>query len=98
MQDSLRTSIAVIPQGSPATEATSSLDSQTEQYIQDSLNQLIKDKKKTVIAIAHRLSTLKHMDRIVVLDKGVVVEERTHEELLKSKNSVYKKLWDHQAI
>ncbi len=78
-------------------EATSSLDSQTEQYIQDSLNQLIKDKKKTVIAIAHRLSTLKYMDRIVVLDKGVIVEESTHEDLLKSKNSVYKKLWDHQA-
>lgn len=79
-------------------EATSSLDSQTEQYIQDSLNRLIKDKKKTVIAIAHRLSTLKHMDRIVVLDKGVIVEEGTHDELLKNKNSVYKKLWDHQAI
>lgn len=58
---------------------------------------LIKDKKKTVIAIAHRLSTLKHMDRIVVLDKGMIVEEGTHEELLKTKNSVYKKLCEHQA-
>ncbi len=79
-------------------EATSSLDSQTEQYIQDSLNRLIKDKKKTVIAIAHRLSTLKHMDRILVLDKGVIVEQGTHKELLKLKNSLYKKLWDHQVI
>ena len=47
----------------------------TEKYIQESLNLLIEDTSKTVIAIAHRLSTLKHMDRIVVLDKGKIVEE-----------------------
>jgi len=79
-------------------EATSSLDSKTEKLIQDSLNLLIKDKSKTVIAIAHRLSTLKHMDRIIVLDKGKIVEEGAHDELLQKKNSLYKKLWELQEI
>ncbi len=79
-------------------EATSSLDSRTEQYIQESLNLLIADKKKTVIAIAHRLSTLKHMDRIIVLDKGKIVAEGTHEELLINKKSLYSKLWELQAV
>lgn len=79
-------------------EATSSLDSQTEKYIQESLNLLIEDKSKTVIAIAHRLSTLKHMDRIVVLDKGKIVEEGTHEVLLKTDGSLYQKLWELQEI
>ncbi len=79
-------------------EATSSLDSQTEQYIQDSLNFFIENQKKTVIAIAHRLSTLKHMDRIIVLDKGNIVEEGTHDELINQNNSLYKQLWTLQAI
>jgi ATP-binding cassette subfamily B protein len=79
-------------------EATSSLDSQTEKFIQDSLNFLIKDKQKTVIAIAHRLSTLKHMDRIIVLDKGQVIEEGTHAALVKNSDNLYKKLWDLQEL
>ncbi len=79
-------------------EATSSLDSETEKLIQESLNFLIKDKKKTVIAIAHRLSTLKHMDRIIVLDKGKIVEEGTHNTLIQNENSLYKKLWTLQEI
>ena len=79
-------------------EATSSLDSQTEKLIQESLNFLIEDKRKTVIAIAHRLSTLKHMDRVIVLDKGKILEEGTHDELISDKNSLYKKLWELQAI
>lgn len=79
-------------------EATSSLDSQTEKFIQDSLNFLIEDKKKTVIAIAHRLSTLKHMDRIIVLGKGTIIEEGTHDKLIHIKNSPYKKLWELQEI
>ena len=79
-------------------EATSSLDSHTESLIQDSLNFFIEDKEKTVIAIAHRLSTLKHMDRILVLDKGKIIQEGAHEELIKDPTSLYKKLWDYQEI
>jgi ATP-binding cassette subfamily B protein len=79
-------------------EATSSLDSHTEKLIQQSLNILIEDKSKTVIAIAHRLSTLKHMDRIIVLDQGEIVEEGTHEQLIGTVGSLYKKLWEYQEI
>ena len=79
-------------------EATSSLDSLTEKLIQQSLNFFIEDNAKTVIAIAHRLSTLKHMDRIIVLDKGKIVEQGTHEELISNRNSLYKNLWDQQEI
>ena len=79
-------------------EATSSLDSQTESQIQDSLSYFIEDKQKTVIAIAHRLSTLKNMDRIIFLDEGKIVEEGTHDELLKKENGLYKKLWEYQKI
>ncbi len=79
-------------------EATSSLDSHTEKLIQESLNFLIEDKRKTVIAIAHRLSTLKHMDRIIVLDKGAIIEEGTHNKLIHDERSLYKKLWELQEI
>lgn len=79
-------------------EATSSFDSKTETMILDSLNVLIEDASKTVIAIAHRLSTLKHMDRIIVMDKGKIIEQGTHDELLKDNNSLYKKLWELQEI
>jgi ATP-binding cassette subfamily B protein len=79
-------------------EATSALDSQTEKYIQEGLSFFLKDKKNTVIAIAHRLSTLKHMDRIIVLDKGKVVEEGTHDQLIRNKKSLYSKLWKLQEI
>jgi len=74
-------------------EATSSLDSHTEKLIQDSLDFFIADKKKTVIAIAHRLSTLKDMDRIIVLDKGWIIEEGSHRELVKRIGGFYEKLW-----
>jgi ATP-binding cassette subfamily B protein len=73
-------------------EATSALDSVTEKLIQDALNVLIEDKGKTVITIAHRLSTLKHMDRILVLDKGIIVEEGKHSELIHKPDSLYKRL------
>lgn len=79
-------------------EATSSLDSHTEQLIQESLNLFIEDRRKTVIAVAHRLSTLKHMDRIIVLDKGIIVEEGTHEQLINISDSLYSKLWRYQEI
>lgn len=79
-------------------EATSSLDSHAERYIQASLNLLIEDKSTTLIAVAHRLSTLKHLDRIIVLDNGKIIEEGNHEELLSNNHSLYKKLWELQAI
>jgi ATP-binding cassette subfamily B protein len=79
-------------------EATSSLDSKTEKLIQEGIELLLKDTKKTVIAIAHRLSTIKDMDRIIVLDKGKIVEEGTHFQLMKIKNGIYRDLWKHQKI
>lgn len=75
-------------------EATSQLDSITESLIQESLQQLMQG--KTTIVIAHRLSTLLYMDRILVFDKGKIVEDGTHNELL-AKWGVYKILWDAQV-
>ncbi len=75
-------------------EATSSLDSESELMIQDALKKLMEG--KTVIAIAHRLSTLRSMDRILVLDDSQIVEDGTHEELLKL-GGIYAELWGHQA-
>lgn len=76
-------------------EATSSLDSHSESLIQDALDKLMKG--KTVIVIAHRLSTIRKMDRIIVLEKGYVIEEGSHDELLKNNSSLYTKLWNLQA-
>jgi ABC-type multidrug transport system fused ATPase/permease subunit len=75
-------------------EATSALDSESEIEIQKALHKLME--AKTVIAIAHRLSTLREMDRIIVLDRGKIVEDGTHESLLKNRG-VYAGLWAHQA-
>lgn len=75
-------------------EATSSLDSVTERYIQDSLDKLMQN--RTTIVIAHRLSTLSRMDRILVFDKGRIVEEGTHTDLLQ-KNDLYAKMWNMQV-
>ena len=72
-------------------EATSSLDSHTERLIQQSLQQLMLD--KTVLVIAHRLSTLLNMDRILVFDKGHVVEDGPHSVLQKD-GALYKLLWN----
>jgi ATP-binding cassette subfamily B protein len=78
-------------------EATSSLDTKTEQLIQASLTSLLDSSNSTVIAIAHRLSTIKHMDRIIVLSEGKIVEEGDHETLI-NQGSLYQKLWDLQKI
>ncbi len=75
-------------------EATSALDSEVEVAIQDSLYRLMEG--KTVVAIAHRLSTIAAMDRLIVLDKGRVVEEGTHAELL-ARQGLYARLWAHQS-
>lgn len=75
-------------------EATSAVDSMTEKHIQEGLHHLMKD--RTAIIIAHRLSTLSKMDRIIVFDKGHIIEEGTHEELLK-KQGHYARMWHMQA-
>lgn len=75
-------------------EATSALDSEVEAAIQESLNQLMQG--KTVIAIAHRLSTIAAMDRLIVLDKGQIVEQGTHQELIQG-SGIYAQLWAHQT-
>ncbi len=75
-------------------EATSSLDSHSESLIQDALSTLMKG--KTTLVIAHRLSTIRKMDRIIVLGKEGVLEDGSHDELLKS-GGMYAKLWNLQA-
>lgn len=75
-------------------EATSALDSEVEQAITESLSHMMNH--KTVIAIAHRLSTIAELDRLIVLDQGRIVEQGSHEELLKL-NGVYARLWQRQS-
>ncbi len=75
-------------------EATSALDSEVEQAIQENLYTLMEG--KTVIAVAHRLSTIAAMDRLVIMDKGRIVEEGTHQELLR-KGGLYASLWQRQS-
>jgi ATP-binding cassette subfamily B multidrug efflux pump len=75
-------------------EATSALDSEVESAIQESLSTLMAG--KTVIAIAHRLSTIARMDRLVVLDRGRLVEQGTHDALLRA-NGHYAALWRRQS-
>ena len=78
-------------------EATSSLDSITEQEIQQSINLILEENKATVIAIAHRLSTIRHMDRIVVMEGGVIIEEGSFDQLIGNEQGYFKKLWDSQV-
>lgn len=75
-------------------EATSALDSESEVAIQEALHELMVG--KTVVAIAHRLSTLREMDRIIVLEQGKIVEDGNHETLAHA-GGTYQRLWEHQA-
>ena len=75
-------------------EATSNVDTETERRIQEALDRLVSG--RTVIAIAHRLSTLKRADRLLVIKDGQLVEEGTHEELLQIEDGVFKTLHDMQ--
>jgi ABC-type multidrug transport system fused ATPase/permease subunit len=75
-------------------EATSSLDSESEQLVQEALENLMKN--RTSVVIAHRLSTVRNADKIVVIDKGIVLESGTHEELLSNAHGLYKKLVEMQ--
>ena len=77
-------------------EATSALDNTTEALIQESLNKL--KKGRTTIVVAHRLSTIKNADLILVVAKGKIIESGTHEQLLKKKNGIYKKLYKSQYL
>jgi len=75
-------------------EATSALDTITEQHIQEALQVLMRE--KTVLAVAHRLSTIEAMDRILVFDKGIIIEDGTHQELL-TRDGLYAQLWTLQS-
>jgi ATP-binding cassette subfamily B protein len=75
-------------------EATSSVDSTTEKEIQKALDNLVKG--RTTIAIAHRLSTLRKADRLIVLDRGQIIEQGGHDQLM-DLNGVYRRMYDTQA-
>ena len=77
-------------------EATSSLDSESEALIQEAMGRLIVG--RTAIVIAHRLSTVRSMDRILVFDHGRIVEEGRHDELVRRENGLYRRLFERQAL
>jgi ATP-binding cassette, subfamily B, bacterial len=77
-------------------EATSSLDSESEALIQQAIERLMAG--RTAIVIAHRLSTVRVLDRILVFDRGSVVEEGTHEQLVRREGGCYKRLFERQAL
>ena len=77
-------------------EATSSLDSVSEHYIQTSLERLMQG--RTTITVAHRLATIRAADRILVFSNGKIVEQGRHDDLIKNDGSLYKKLYDMQAL
>lgn len=73
-------------------EATSSLDAESETAVQQALDRLLQEHTMTTVVIAHRLRTVKNADKIVVLERGRVVEEGRHDELVLRPNGVYRKM------
>ena len=76
-------------------EATSALDSVSEKLVQEALQKLIQN--RTTFVIAHRLSTIQHADKIIVLEKGEIAEQGTHEELMKNPEGIYRNFWEMQT-
>jgi ABC-type multidrug transport system fused ATPase/permease subunit len=76
-------------------EATSALDAESEQLVQQAIDRLMAD--RTVLVIAHRLSTVRHADCIAVLDGGVIVQSGTHDELM-AQGGMYRRLVEMQAL
>jgi ATP-binding cassette, subfamily B, bacterial len=77
-------------------EATSSLDSESEVLIQQAMERLMLG--RTTLVVAHRLSTVRALDRLLVLDKGKVIEEGSHETLIRLENGLYRRLFERQAL
>jgi len=77
-------------------EATSSLDSESEQLIQRAMERLMVG--RTTIVIAHRLSTVRSLDRLLVFEKGTIAEEGTHEALVNREGGIYRRLFEKQAL
>ena len=75
-------------------EATSALDTSTERQIQSSLHKITSN--RTTLIVAHRLSTIVNADRILVLDKGIIIEEGSHKELLRKDGGLYSEMWKKQ--
>lgn len=77
-------------------EATSSLDSESEALIQEAMERLMVG--RTTIVVAHRLSTVRALDRLLVLERGRVVEEGSHDTLIRAASGVYRRLFERQAL
>ena len=77
-------------------EATSSLDSESEVLIQQAMERLMTG--RTTLVVAHRLSTVRALDRLLVLDKGKVIEEGSHDALIRLENGLYRRLFERQAL
>jgi len=77
-------------------EATSALDTESERFVQDAMEKLMKN--RTSIVIAHRLSTIQNADFIIVIEEGRIVESGTHEELIRLENGGYRKLYSYQTL
>jgi ATP-binding cassette, subfamily B, bacterial len=77
-------------------EATASLDSESEALIQDAIERLMTG--RTVIVVAHRLSTVRSLDRILIFDHGVITEEGSHNTLIKRDGGIYRRLFERQAM